>query len=278
MGKMILCTGVRAKTPYCFEISETKVYSIEELVFYLYQNLYGLQEESLGESLAGWIGAELKLPETAKKLSELVKDHAAAKEKALLLFRSCHYYSEEEIAHAEKILEEIAQLPPFGRLKLRAENSLRYRNYVRAAYLYENLLKRPEAAELEPAEYGEILHNQALAHMYTMSPAAAAGEFREAYETCRRQESLQQYLYALLIAENEEEFQKAAEEFHVEEEAQKEIRDTLQEVYKQSEKTADAWQLRQAEKLRENGKAEEYYEAIQRMLDRWKKECRKYLQ
>jgi hypothetical protein len=251
---------------------------MEELVFYLYRNLYGIQDEALDESLAGWIGAELKLPEVAKKLSELIRENAPVKERAGLLFRSCHYYSEEEISEAEKILEEIAQLSPFGRLKLRAENSLRYHNYVRAAYLYENLLKRPEASKMAPEEYGEILHNQALAHMYTMSCVQAAEEFREAYVNCRREGSLQQYLYALLISGKEEEFLKAAKEFHVSVERQKELRNAVETVYEQSEKTTDAWQLRQAEKLWETGKAEEYYEAIQRMVDRWKKDCRKFLQ
>lgn len=278
MGKMILCTGVRARAPYCFEISETKVYSMEELVFYLYQNLYGIQEELLDESLAVWIRLELKLPETAEKLSVLLQEKASIKEKVLLLLRSCHYYSKEEVEFAENILEEVAQLPPFGRLKLRAENSLRYHNYVRAAYLYENLLKRPEAAKLAPEEYGEILHNQALAHIYTMSCAEAAGEFREAYIHSRREESLQQYFYALLISGKEEEFQNAVEEFHIEEGKQKEIREAVRKEFMQSQKTADAWQLKKAEKLRESGKAEEYYEAVQKMLDRWKRSCRKHLQ
>ncbi len=278
MGRMILCTGVRAKTPYCFDISETKVYSMEELVFYLYQNLYAVQEEALDESLAVWIGSELKLPETEEALSALLKEKALVKEKVLLLFRSCHYYSEEEIAEAERTLEEIAQLPPFGRLKLRAENSLRYHNYVRAAYLYENLLKRPEAAKLAPEEYGEILHNQALAHIYTMSCAEAAEEFREAYIRSRREESLKQYLYALLISDQEEEFEKAAEEFHMTGEKKEELRKEVEKTFAEAGKTEDAWMLGQAEKLRESGKAEEYYEAVQKMLDRWKRECRKYVQ
>ncbi len=278
MGKMILCTGVCAKTPYCFEISETKVYSIEELVFYLYQNLYGIQEEALDESLAIWIRSELKLVETANKLSELIQRKASIKDRAMLLFRSCHYYKEEEIEYAEKILEDIACLPPFGRLKLRAENSLRYHNYVRAAYLYENLLKRPEAAKLAPEEYGEILHNQAIAHIYTMSVAEAAEEFKEAYERCKRKESLEQYFYALLISGNEEEFQKAAEEFQIEEQEQKNLREKTNQVFVQSRKTEDAWKLQQAEKLRESGKAEEYYESVQKILDGWKRDCRKFLQ
>lgn len=278
MGRMILCTGICAKTPYYFDISETKVYSIEELVFYLYQNLYGIQEEVLDESLAIWIRSELMLVETADKLSALIQRRASIREKVMLLFRSCHYYNEEEIAYAEGVLEDVAQLPPFGRLKLRAENSLRYHNYVRAAYLYENLLKRPEAAKLAPEEYGEILHNQALAHIYTMSIVEAAEEFREAYERCQKEESLRQYLYALLISEKENEFQEAVEKFHVEQGKQQEIRAVVKEAYVQSKKSENAWQLMQAEKLRESGKAEEYYEAVQKLLDRWKRDCRKFLQ
>lgn len=279
MGKMILCTGVCAKkTPYCFEISETKVYSIEELVFYLYQNLYGIQEEALDESLAVWLRSELRLAETADKLSALIQRKSSIKDRVMLLFHSCHYYNEEEIAYAEGILEDIAHLPPFGRLKLRAENSLRYHNYVRAAYLYENLLKRPEAAKLAPEEYGEILHNQALAHIYTMSVAEAAEEFKEAYERCQKEESLHQYFYALLISGNEESFQEAVETFHIGQEKQQELRQAVKRAFEDSKKTADAWQLKQAEKLRESGKAEEYYESVQKLLDRWKRDCRKFLQ
>lgn len=278
MGKMILCTGVYAKTPYCFEISETKVYSIEELVFYLYQNLYGIQEEALDESLAGWIRSELRLTETADRLSLLIQKKSSIKDRAMVLFHSCYYYNEQEIAYAEEILEDIAHLPPFGRLKLRAENSLRYHNYVRAAYLYENLLKRPEAAKLAPEEYGEILHNQAIAHIYTMSVAEAAEEFKEAYERCQRKESLEQYFYALLISGNEEAFQKAVQDFYIDQDKQQELRKRVSEIFAESRKTEDAWQLRQAEKLRENGKAEEYYQLVQKLLDRWKRECRKFLQ
>jgi len=278
MRKMILCSGVRAKTPYYFEISETRVYSIEELVFYLYQNLYGIQEETLDESLAVWIGSELKLPETAGKLSGLIRDNAPVRSRVLLLFHSCSYYSEDEITSAGYILEEIAQLSAFGRLKLRAENSLRYHNYVRAAYLYENLLKRPEASKLAPEEYGMILHNQAVAHLYTMSCEEAAEEFREAYEKGHRQESLDQYLYALLIAGQQESFDQAIISYGLGQEHVLAAKEAVDEAYETSKKTPEAWQLRHAQKLREEGRTEEYYESVQRMMERWKKECRKHLQ
>jgi len=278
MPNMILCMGVRANTPYYFEISETNVYSIEELVFYLYQNLYGLQEETLDDSLAGWIRSELKMPETAEKLSKMVQEGQPAKHRVLLLFRSCNYYSEEEIFQAAKVLDEIERLSAFGRLKLKAENSLRYHNYVRAAYLYESLLKRPEAAQLAPEEYGMILHNQAIAHVYTMSCRDAAPEFREAYERCHEEECLWQYFYALLIAGQEQDFEKAVKKYQISEEKAAWLREQISEAYIRSQKTPEAWQLRHTDKLRESGKAQEYYESVQSMLEHWKQDCRKYLQ
>ena len=45
MGKLILCSSVIAKNPYCFPMTKTKVYSIEEVCYYIRNNIYMMQEE-----------------------------------------------------------------------------------------------------------------------------------------------------------------------------------------------------------------------------------------
>ena len=40
MGKLILCSSVIAKNPYCFPMTKTKVYSIEEVCYYIRNNIY----------------------------------------------------------------------------------------------------------------------------------------------------------------------------------------------------------------------------------------------
>lgn len=40
MGKFILCSGKRAKEPYYVNVTDTVLYTIEELCYFLYQNIY----------------------------------------------------------------------------------------------------------------------------------------------------------------------------------------------------------------------------------------------
>ena len=42
MGKLIFCTGQVTQKPYTFPFSKTKIYSMEELNYYLYNNIYKL--------------------------------------------------------------------------------------------------------------------------------------------------------------------------------------------------------------------------------------------
>lgn len=53
MGKLILCSSVIAKNPYCFPMTKTKVYSIEEVCYYIRNNIYMMQEEVFDLGVCG---------------------------------------------------------------------------------------------------------------------------------------------------------------------------------------------------------------------------------
>ena len=62
MGSLILCHKKRAKRP--FEISRVhmRIYTIEELCYYICNNLYLIDYTIVNERLCRWIGDELELP------------------------------------------------------------------------------------------------------------------------------------------------------------------------------------------------------------------------
>lgn len=68
MGRFILCTGRTAVKPYIFPISETKVYSIEELCHYIYNNIYEISVEIFDKVMTDWIRKEARLPVVADKI------------------------------------------------------------------------------------------------------------------------------------------------------------------------------------------------------------------
>ena len=62
MSGYILCQTEKAAVPYYIESISTNIYTLEELCYYLYHNLYLVDDTILNEGLCVWIEKELKLP------------------------------------------------------------------------------------------------------------------------------------------------------------------------------------------------------------------------
>ena len=71
MSGYILCQVKRAKLPYYIENISTNIYSIEELCFYFYHNIYLLDSTILNEELCFWIRDQLGLKKLAENLCSI---------------------------------------------------------------------------------------------------------------------------------------------------------------------------------------------------------------
>ena len=80
MGSLILCHKKRAKRP--FEISRVhmRIYTIEELCYYICNNLYLIDYTIVNERLCRWIGDELELPELSSELRRLLRENGSMEE------------------------------------------------------------------------------------------------------------------------------------------------------------------------------------------------------
>ena len=70
MGSLILCHKKRAKRP--FEISRVhmRIYTIEELCYYICNNLYLIDYTIVNERLCRWVGDELELPKAGRGIKK----------------------------------------------------------------------------------------------------------------------------------------------------------------------------------------------------------------
>lgn len=270
MGKLILCSGERTKRPYGFNSSGVRIYSIEELCYYLYHHVYLIEENMFTQDLFDWIGSELRLPARAKKLKELRSRNADLKTIVTVILCSADYYSEYEIKSLLKTLDDVAGMPPVKRNCIKADNCLKNKNYMEAAAEYERIINSKEAAELSPEEYGDVYHNLAVAKVHISGLKEASRLFSEAYARNHREESLRQYLYTLLLLDNRETFLDKAEEYQAGEELKQSIRD----YFSAKEKEAmDSELMDTVEKLRKrkaSGKMEEFKKMTDEILDTWK--------
>ena len=64
----ILCQTKTADSPYFIENISTNIYTLEELCYYLFHNLYLIDDTVMNERLCLWLQDELNLPGLAARL------------------------------------------------------------------------------------------------------------------------------------------------------------------------------------------------------------------
>ena len=79
MGSLILCYKKKAKQPYEITRIHRKIHRIEELCYYLCNNLYLIDYTIMNEQLCDWLEEELSLAELAQNLRQSLKQHGSVR-------------------------------------------------------------------------------------------------------------------------------------------------------------------------------------------------------
>lgn len=271
MGKLILCAGKRAQTPYLMQMGNIALYSIEELCYYLYHNVYAVKEELFSEELTEWIRKELGLPKLADKLRHLTEQDYSVKDRIVTVFCNCDYYSEKEVRGIVKILEEIELLSDEQRACLKADNYLQYGKYAKAASLYEILIRDNKVMQrLGKKEQGKMFHNLAVAYANIASYREAADYFEKAYKTGGTEESLKQYLFALKLAGLNERYEGALAAYEVSSEKKRSYERELGRYMMDADEYAECRAVFKLRNLRQQGRVSDYYGGIDTVIAHWK--------
>lgn len=274
MGKIILCSGKPAKKPFHFELTNTNIYSMEELCYYIYNNIYAMTEEAFGISLVNWMQDEIQLPEIANKLYRLISGHNGLKDIVVTILCGSDYYTEPEIKELMEIIDAICHLPAIKRQKIRADHYIKYGKYQAAAKEYRAILNEKEAAIFTEEEYGNIKHNEAVIKIHTASSREAAEVFKEAYKHNRNEDSLKAYLLALKLGNCQGEFEQAIMEYNICPELVLEVNQEMEEKREEAKSSPEYMKLINLEALKKEGKVNEYYNEINHLIDSWKQEYR----
>lgn len=209
----ILCNGQVAKEPYKIPYGEQNVYSLEELCYYIHHNIYSITEDFFEPSLAEWLQKETGHEKLGEKLETLIANGAKMKDFVVTVFCACDYYKEEEIRSIMEVIDGVENLPLYRKKKIKADNYLRAKRYGKSLLEYRKLLHGSFAVNFTTEEYGNMLHNQGIAHFYTSAFFEAENDFKEAYVRNNKKISLQHYLWLLLIQDKQELFEVEAVSF-----------------------------------------------------------------
>lgn len=277
MGKLIQCSSPLALVPYHFRLTDTNVYSMEEVCYYIWHNIYMIQEEVFDREFVMWIEKELHMEETAHKLSALIQDHKNLKDIVVTICCSCDYYDEEEINTLIRLMDEIEQMPAYARKKHKGDTYLACRAYEKALEEYEKVFESDEILQAEKEAYGSIFHNMGVAYSNLAEFRKAAEYFLKAYEQNKKDASLAQGLFALRLSKDVEGYKKALLDFDVPEEKKLQWEKQYAQVITESSQCKDAQKLERLRNVIKSGNVTEYYDKVHKYVLDWKNEYRKQI-
>lgn len=212
MGQLILCSHSIAAMPYYIDKVSLNVYSLEELCYYIQNNLYLIEADFVCEDLCIWIERELLDKELAQALRKVMYENGTLVEFVCLVLQSCCYCTQEEIEQIVTVLEELQGKSPFECGKARADRYMDNERYVKAAQEYQNLLSMEEECNQNSVLKGDIWHNlgTSYARLFLFDEAAVC--YWTAYECSHKKESLASCMAACSFAKNHKFLKKYKEE------------------------------------------------------------------
>ena len=211
MGRIYVCIGRYAGTPYTIKKAWVHVSCVEELCFYICNNAYLLEDDFFGPELVNWLEEECNLVEIARNLRSLVRQGAKLDVLVRTLLTQVHYCKDSEIDEVEKLLLSSDKISPVDKCKVRADYFLKNQKYVLAQKLYEELkdkLLHDPHPEQVVDQLAQVYHNLGVIYANLFMLNQAGEYFKLAFELDHKQSHMVAYLAACRIQMKDNEYLK----------------------------------------------------------------------
>lgn len=200
MGTVKICAQKSAKTPYYVEATGIHLYSIEELAYYLYENIYLIDDRIIEEKLYSWIEREQGLMKLADKLRNGRSTGTHVYNQVMTILQASDYYSENELAMLSEKIKTISGLQTQERMKFKADELLQNENYWAAISEYERLLSIRQSSRLTVEFYAKVWNNLGSCYARLFLFEKAASCYESAYQFQKIAEYKEKAYYARKLA------------------------------------------------------------------------------
>ena len=236
MSGYILCQTKKADTPYFVENISTNIYTLEELCYYLYHNLYLVDSSIINEGLCTWISEELDLPRLAAKLRPHLGKFASAEDVLYPVFKEINYLTYEELKALNVKLAKMDQESPVLREKRKGDALVENKMYVNAIHVYQHLLKREGLDQVRAGLTQSVWHNLGCTYSYLFRDGKSSGVFLGgSFLRKGMKNELICYLLAYKKAKKPQEYEKKLASLNVSEEVKQKVKEALEYFEKEKE-------------------------------------------
>lgn len=272
---LLLCTK-KAKVPFTLPQTDKKIYSIEELCYYLYNNSYMITYEFFTKELADFIENDLGLSPLAQKIKRGIDYKENLVSMIMYIMDSCSYYNSEEKAVFTKTLESISQKSPAERVKARADMLLANKKYISAIAAYSIIIEKKEISKAEDY-YSDIINNIGIAYVKMFEYEEAIRYFKMAYNTHKKEDYLDNLICAAILNDDENCTSEIIAEFALDEDTVEKYHRVIEYQTKQIAKSKRYRMVLDKVSLDGGKSVELYNRQVKELLDGLKDEYRRQL-
>jgi len=208
MGSLILCHKKRAKQPYEITRVHIRVHTIEELCYYVCNNLYLIDQTFMTRQLCDWIDVELEMEELANRLRDELSRNCTQEQFVLSLLKGSVIYSISEINKIQIKLDQLKHQKDVERAKFKADSLMERGEYEDAVLVYQSIVNGDWDDSVSMQFYGHVYACLGTAYGKLFLYEEAARAYKEAYRLSEETDILKAYLYCCKKTKAPEEYVK----------------------------------------------------------------------
>lgn len=234
MGSLILCHRKRAKQPYEITRIRRRIFTMEELCYYLCNNLYLVDYTIMNHQLCDWLSEELELDELAEELREALQQYISVEKFVISILTASSIYTAGEISRIQNVLDRLKNQKDIEQKKFKADNLLQSGETETAINVYQEIVHGEKDETVDGKFYGKVYGCLGACYGRMFLYKEAADMYEAAYLICEEESMLKAYLYACYRYMEREEYDKMVEKSNVYKamnaKLEKEIRQAHEEV------------------------------------------------
>ncbi|RGT73213.1 hypothetical protein DWX08_07385 [Ruminococcus sp. AF18-22] len=196
MGSLILCHDKHATHPYEITRIHCKIFTLEELCYYLCNNLYLIDYTIMNVQLLRWLEEELEMQELAEQLKDVIRLKGSVEKFVLTILKASKIYREPEMIRIQNVLEHLKNQKDIERQKYKGDNLLESGEIEEAILVYQAILNAEKDETVDTKFYGKIYACLGAAYGRLFLYQESAKMYDRAYQICADQALLKPYLYA----------------------------------------------------------------------------------
>ena len=196
MSNLILCHEKTATHAYEITRIHIKIYTIEELCYYLCNNLYLIDYTIMNEQLCAWLEDDLGLPKLAEVLRDFIRTRGTVEKFVITILKFSSIYPESEMIRIQNVLEKLKSQKDVERQKYKGDNLLESGETEEAILVYQGILAEESDDSVGTKFYAQIYASLGAAYGRLFLYQESAKMYDRAYQMCGDTKLLKPYLYA----------------------------------------------------------------------------------